>query len=101
MVTNGIIFCSIFTFVKVTDNYVNLIFKVKAIENANIANFVYYGKTRIVAFVSYLGKIKLLYHFNLTRLKSKTRVVGDCKESPYLLIWIMYIRVGEPSRMQV
>ena len=27
-----------------TDNYIHLIFKVKAIQNANIVNFVYCGK---------------------------------------------------------
>ena len=57
--------------IKVTDNYVNLIFKVKAIENANIANFVYYGKTRIVIFVSYLGKIKITFSFYLNTIETK------------------------------
>ena len=33
--------------IEVTDNNIRQIFKVKAIKNARIANFVYYGKTRM------------------------------------------------------
>ena len=33
--------------IEITDNYIHLIFKVKQYKNAKIANFVYYGKTKV------------------------------------------------------
>ena len=33
--------------IEVTNNYIHLIFEVKAIQNANIANFLYYWKTQL------------------------------------------------------
>ena len=36
--------------IEVIDSYINLVFKVKAMKYANIANFVYYEKTRLNAF---------------------------------------------------
>ena len=33
--------------IDVTDNYISLIFKFQQYKNANVASFVYYGKTKL------------------------------------------------------
>ena len=43
--------------IEVTETCILLIFKFKQYKNANIANFVYYGKTRIESFKTTLSQM--------------------------------------------